>query len=189
MEKLSPAGEARTVYSGKLFRVVLQPMRAGDKYFEFERVIRPPGTRLIIARNKEILITREYRAELDGYDYRLPGGKVFDSFEEYETANESEMTSIAEVAAKKECLEETGLVPKTIRHYCTSRAGATIDWDLYYFVVEEFEEGEQQLEDGEHISVNWYSLAAVRKMCFDGSIKEDRTVGILLKFLEDYAKN
>jgi len=31
----------------------------------------------------KILLSREYRSELDRYDYRLPGGKVFDTLAEY----------------------------------------------------------------------------------------------------------
>ena len=31
-----------------------------------------------------IQLSKEFRSELNGYDYRLPGGKVFDTLEEYE---------------------------------------------------------------------------------------------------------
>lgn len=186
MDKLQPDGEARVLFSGKLFRVVLQPMRAGEKTFEFERVIRPPGTRIIVLKNDKILITKEFRSEFADYDYRLPGGKVFDSLEDYVASDATQILTQAEAAAKRECLEEAGLEPKSIRYLCSSKAGATVEWDLHFFVVEDFEMKNQQLEDGEHIEVNWYSLQEVKKLCLNGSIREDRTVGVLLRFLEEH---
>jgi DNA-binding NarL/FixJ family response regulator len=53
------------------------------KMFEFAR--RAPGVRMIISAQDgsgKILLTREYRPSLERYDYRLPGGKVFDSLQE-----------------------------------------------------------------------------------------------------------
>ncbi len=43
----------------------------------FETAVRSPGVRLIIVKDNQMLITKEFRGELDDYDYRLPGGKVF----------------------------------------------------------------------------------------------------------------
>jgi hypothetical protein len=39
----------------------------------------------IIIQNEEkkILLTKEFRYELDAYDWRLPGGKVVDTLDEY----------------------------------------------------------------------------------------------------------
>lgn len=43
-------------------------------------VRRPPGVRaIIINENNQILLSKEFRYELNTFDYRLPGGKVFDS--------------------------------------------------------------------------------------------------------------
>jgi hypothetical protein len=39
---------------------------------------------MIITDGSRILITKEWRNEQNGFDYRLPGGKVFDSLREYE---------------------------------------------------------------------------------------------------------
>src|ERR1041384_1882054 len=50
----------------------------------FERAVRPPGVRLILQNEAgEILMTKEFRKEQGKYDYRLPGGKVFDDLESY----------------------------------------------------------------------------------------------------------
>lgn len=63
-------------YKGKLFEVVTEPVQIEGKTFEFEKVRRSPGVRLIIGDGLgNILLTREFRRELSKFDYRLPDGK------------------------------------------------------------------------------------------------------------------
>ena len=50
-----------------------------------EIVRRPPGVRLLIVKEGNVLLTKEYRHEADGYDFRLPGGKVFESLRDFKT--------------------------------------------------------------------------------------------------------
>ena len=80
---MSPKLPEEIFAAGKLFELVHLPQPDG-RVFELAR--RAPGVRLIICdrQNKTILLTKEFRQELDGWDYRLPGGKVFDSLDEYE---------------------------------------------------------------------------------------------------------
>ena len=84
MNKLQKDGPEEVVYKGKIFEVVKQPMKAGEKKMVFESARRSPGTRLLIVKNNQMLITKEFRSELDDFDYRLPGGKVFDTLDEYD---------------------------------------------------------------------------------------------------------
>lgn len=175
-----------TVYSGKIFEIVQQKRKINGKEFVFEIARRAPGTRLIIIRNDKMLITREYRTELNGYDHRLPGGKVFDTLKEYHASFKVGRDILKEAikAAKKECLQETGLLPKKITPYITTNAGATVVWDLFYFIIDDFEEHKQSLEDGEDITISWKNFSEVKELCISNKIREDRTVGVLLRFLE-----
>jgi hypothetical protein len=43
--------------------------------------------------------------------------------------------------------------------------------------------GEQELEDGEIITYDFYDSETVRQRCLDGSIDEERSAIILLKYL------
>ncbi len=72
----------------------------------FEKARRAPGTRLIIADkdSKKVLLTREFRRELGEWDYRLPGGKVFDTLDEFEAFRESDDDIVD--AAKKQAINE-----------------------------------------------------------------------------------
>ena len=188
MNKITHAGNQKIVYEGKIFEVVKQPMNVGSKIIEFEKVKRAPGTRIIIVKDNKILITKEYRTELNNYDYRLPGGKVFDTLKEYKNSlkNNTNMLESAITAAKKECLEETGLIVNNLELIKISKCGATIIWDMYYFLAKDFKESKtgQTLEDGEIITVNWYSFEQAKQLCIDNKISEDRTLGVLLAFLE-----
>ena len=59
------------------------------------------------------------------------------------------------------------------------------DWDLYYFLVTQYEqltEG-QSLEAGEQITTVEVTLKEAARMCMDGSIQEDRSVAVLLRYL------
>ncbi len=184
MSKLTKSGNEEIAYRSKMFEIIKRPMKVGNKILEFEIAKRSPGVRLLIIKKGKILLTKEFRYELDEYDYRLPGGKVFDSLEEYNSALKKDIMPFAIRAAKKECLEETGLIPNKIRYFQTSQAGATIIWDLFYFIVEDFTESKKQsLEHGEVIRPEWKTFKEAKELCLNGKIKEDRTIGILLKFL------
>jgi len=187
MIKAEAIGKEEIVFRSRLFEVVQQPMKIGKKKIKYEWTRRGPGTRLIIVHNKKILLTKDWRTELNDFDWRLPGGKVFDTIEEYHEALEGKEDMLEYVikGAKKECREETGHIPKKITHFHTTSPGALVRWDLYYFVVEEIEEHEdgQRLEDGEIIEVHWFPFDEVKEMCMNKKIQEDRTVGVLLRFL------
>ncbi len=130
------------------------------------------------------MITHEHRHELAGVDVRLPGGKVCDSLQEYRDilVNGQDMAQVAVKAAIKEAAEETGLMIKSPRLVAIAKAGATVEWDLYYFLVKDYElipEG-QNLEHGEQIEVDWMSSAEIRQAITDGRMQEWRSIGVLL---------
>lgn len=129
-------GNEEIVFQGKIVEVVRQPMRIGKKSVVFESARRSPGTRLIIVdlKNKKLIITKEYRTEIDQYDYRLPGGKVFDSLSEYNQflKSGSDILKPAVERATIEAREETGVIAKKVEHIHTSVNGATVIWDLFY---------------------------------------------------------
>lgn len=164
-------------HQGKIIEVVQ------DGKFEFAR--RSPGARLIIPRGDQILITKEFRYELKAYDFRLPGGKVFDSLKEYNTALKAgvDIAEAAKQAAIKEASEETGIEVKDLSFFHKSVCGATVVWDLFYFVVNDFTETKQHLEEGEDITVEFIDKEKVKQMCLDGSISEERSALVLLRYL------
>ncbi|MEK7648473.1 MAG: NUDIX domain-containing protein [Patescibacteria group bacterium] len=191
MNHLQKDGPEEVAYKGKIFEIIKQPMKADGKSVVLEIARRSPGVRLIIIKDNQLLITKEFRTELNAYDYRLPGGKVFDTLEEYERHRSQDMLPCALEAAKRECKEETGFIVKNINHFTTAHAGATVEWDLFYFIVNEFENSAkgQELEVGEVISIEWKTFEEVKELCKEGEIREDRTIGVLFKFFLRYQKH
>lgn len=152
-------------------------------------VRRPPGIRALIFNKKEnkILLSREYRYELKAWDYRLPGGKVFDNLSEYKAAiDKNNVLKYVEETVPKEVKEEVGIKVKSQSLIKVSKAGAGVIWDLYYFEITDYEviENGQELGENEFVSgFEWKTFDEIIKMCIDGEINEERTVGVLLAYI------
>ncbi|ADB41963.1 NUDIX domain-containing protein [Spirosoma linguale] len=178
-------------FRGKLVEVIdreFELLKNGKiQTFKIEIARRPPGVRLMIIKAGKMLLTREFRSELQDWDYRIAGGKIFDTMDEYlkfiDDENEIILKSIE--AVKNEGLEETGIIVKNQTLFYKSTSGATMEWDLYYYIVDEFDMAHKgnETEFAEIIYPEWYSYEEVITMCLDGRIKEDRTIGVLLKYL------
>lgn len=188
---MKPAGPEKIVYRGRLIEIVHQQVleASGSKTFEIAR--RGPGTRILVfAPSRGILLAREYRHELAGYDVRLPGGKVFDSLAEYEAARNvgADLAALAMEAATRELSEETGYCAKSLLPLGVSKCGATITWDLHYFLCTEFSEppGSFESDPDEGISVSWAGIDEVTAMCLDGRISEDRSGMQILRCISQH---
>ncbi len=191
MIKAEKDGPEKIVYKGRILEIVNQPMKVGDKKMTFERARRSPGVRLIIIRDGKMLLTKEYREEIEKHDYRLPGGKAFDSLDEYNKHLSEDILPYAVEAAKREAKEEAGIIANNITHFITAHAGTTVVWDLIYFIVDDFEESEsgQELDGaGEVIEVEWKTFDEVKELCANGDMNEYRSVGVLFKFFLEQDK-
>jgi len=171
------------LYRGKLFEIVRNYWKTDRGILSRELAIRPPGVRVLLKNKGKILIQKEYRREYEDWDYRLPGGKVFDTLDEYRNAG-GNIVKHAELAAKKELLEETGFTPNKLKYLCKTTAGATVEWDIHYFEAEGIASKTRKTpEPGEIMRTQWKTPKQVLEMCIDGSIRESGTVGVLLKYL------
>jgi hypothetical protein len=175
------------IAKGKLFELIHEVQPDGRV---FERARRAPGVRLIIAdRDKgELLLTKEFRKELNDWDYRLPGGKVFDSLDEYEQHRNSgdDIVVAARKKATEEACEEAGILVEDLSLFRESTLGATVEWDLYVFEVGQWRaaEGGQKLEEGEIIEADsWFKYDDVSVMILKGEMKEDRIALIVLQWI------
>lgn len=172
---------------GRLFELV--HLRQPDgRTFEVAR--RAPGVRVIIADKvaRKVLLQREFRRELKAYDFRLPGGKVFDSLEEFDTFRKSgqDITLAAAAKAKAEAHEEAGIAVEDVRFYKKSVLGATVAWDLFVFEATKWHEHEnrQALEAGEQIDgIIWCDFAELERMIIRGDLQEERIALVILQWL------
>ena len=174
---------------GKLFELVHMQQPDG-RVFEVAR--RAPGVRLIVAdmEAKKVLLTREYRSELGEWDYRLPGGKVFDTLDEYEAhrASSEDILDAASVQAVREGQQEAGIEIDELELFKKSTLGATVEWDLYVFEATKWQASAhgQELEVGEKIEAdNWVDFDEAKRMILAGDMQEERIALILLQWLEN----
>lgn len=169
-------------FSGKIGEVIHTTQPDGRI---FERYRRPPGTRLVIVTaDKKIIMTREHRQETGGVDLRLPGGKVRDSLGEYHELLQSgeDIVTAAKEAATKEGSEEVGVTVSNLNLITKAPAGATVEWDLYYFMTNDYQENPdgQNLEHGEQIERVHLTAPEIRQAITNGEMQEWRSVGVLL---------
>lgn len=181
------------LYTGKYFEVFDQLV----EYFEdgvskdylIETVRRPPSIRSLIVdfKARKVLLTKEYRTELTSWDYRLPGGKVFETLEEFLSCIHSgqDIVPFANAKVDEEVLEEAGVVVKSKELYHKSITGVTIHWDIYYYAIHDFEQSVSQLCAAEFIFPEWVGIDKAKEMCFSGEISEERSAMVLLKYLQD----
>jgi ADP-ribose pyrophosphatase YjhB (NUDIX family) len=177
-----------TIYArGKMFELVHNPQPDG-RVFELAR--RAPGVRVIIADKQErrLLLQREFRTELNDYDFRLPGGKVFDSLEEYDAFRETgkDIVEPAAEKAKAEAYEEAGIAVNGVELFKRSTLGATVEWDLFVFEATEWHKHEagRALEAGEQIDEpSWFDFAEAEQMILRGELQEERIALALLQWL------
>jgi ADP-ribose pyrophosphatase YjhB (NUDIX family) len=167
-------------FKGQIFQITSKDNNG--KRFEYAQ--RAPGTRTIIDNGKEILLIEEFRTEQNRLDLRLPGGKVYDTLDEYLLNIEDDMLLKAKEGAIREIKQETGIIVNDLELLRISKCGATVIWDLYYFVSKgEIVQKEQELGDDEKIKTVWMPYKDVIQACIDGKVNEDRTLGILLKYV------
>ncbi len=171
-------------YQGKIIEVVEKKVEVNGKEKTFELARRSPGVRLIVPTEGGIILSKEFRHELNGFDYHLPGGKVFDTLGEYNEFLKSgaDIIEAAKAAAIKEAKEEMGIIVKDLSFFHKSVCGATVTWDLFYFVVNEFEKETQELEEGEDIVTEVVSVERAREMCLK-EMSEERSALVLLRYL------
>lgn len=152
-------------------------------------VRRPPGIRALIVNKekKQILLSKEFRYELNDWDYRLPGGKVFDSLNDYkESLKRGDVMDYVEKTVPKEVLEEVGIVVRSPKLIKVSKDGAGVIWDLYYYEITDYEISENgpQLEENEVVDgFVWKSYDEIINLCSTQQIHEDRTISVLLTYI------
>jgi 8-oxo-dGTP pyrophosphatase MutT (NUDIX family) len=177
-------------YRGKMFEIVTWEGKPG---VTFEAAARAPGVRLIIETEKDgmkaLLMTREVRREAGGFDFRLPGGKVFDSLDalDQHRASGDTIFTVAEIAAKKEGQEEAGISGGEYTHVGVATAGASVEWDLHYYIVKNCQFGEQELEEQEQGDIETVVLTAeeIYQKLAKREIKEGRSADVLWCWLQE----
>ncbi len=138
--------KAKLVFKGEIFNVYQWRQRMFDgTYKTFERLKRPHGVGIIATIKDKVLIIQEEQ----------PGSKsamgIFGGRMEH---GESPI-----IAAKRELLEESGMVSSKWHLIKVFSPVAKMDWNIYLFTAAECRKiSEQHLDGGERIKINQISF-------------------------------
>jgi len=128
-----------------------------------------PRAGIVAVREGRVLLTRQYRFLVDGFSWEIPGGRV----DEGETP---------EVAAARECLEETGLECSGLRKLVEYYPGLdNFDNRTTLFLSESVREAaEFRPVESEVVEIRWFALEETMRMVLAGEILDALTVTGLL---------
>lgn len=178
------------LFSGRISAIVEREVRLPDgKVRTFEYAERPPGVRILVRAGGQFLVTSEWRDERGGFDIRIPGGKVFDTFAAYAPHRSSpSLGEAAADAAIRELREETGILANAsdLRFIKATECGATVLWQLYYYLVDIAPHALTpliQTHEGELIEPRWITPGELFRHCMKGEVTEDRTAAVIFQWL------
>jgi len=166
--------ESRLAYGGPVFSVTTDLVEEPGGIRARRDVIRHSGSIVILAvddsspAEPRILLERQYRHAAQSMMWELPAGRIDEG--------ESPLA-----AARRELLEETGFAARRWRkilHFYVSPG--FLDETMTIYLAQGLSAGQAQPEADEKITTRFFSLPVARKMAFNGSIRDAKTMcGIL----------
>lgn len=164
-EPIETTRKKRVVYEGKIVNVrsddVLLP---SGKTAKREVVMHPGGAAIVVMDSDDrILLVKQYRYAVGETLYEIPAGKLDKG--EYPLQ-----------AAKRELLEETGLVAENLTPlgFVYSSCGFT-DERIYLYLCRDFTVGEACPDEDESVTTVWMSVKEVLQKIEDGEIPDAKT--------------
>lgn len=161
----------RVVYSGRVFDVVVERVRLPHGHVTDLELVRHRGSVVLIpvAEDGRLLLVRQYRHAARRFLWELPAGTL-------------EIGEAPEAAARRECQEELGLVPRHVEAlqtfyptpgFCTEA--------MAFFKVTDLnapgpEDAQAVKDEDEAIEVAAFSVDDIRRMVRDGEIADLKTV-------------
>lgn len=160
------------IYRGRVFNVIVDEL----EYFNsgnhtIREVVEHPGGAVVLGvlPDKRIILIKQYRYPIDKFIYELPAGKL-DHGED------------PKVCAIRELEEETGFKPGKVEllTYIYTTPGFCSE-KLYIYLAEDLREKEQNLEEGEVLSVEFKSIDEAVEMVLNGEIVDAKSIaGIMI---------
>ncbi len=157
--------EETKVHTGKIFSLEEHKYLAPDKKEHTYDIIKHNGAVAIVALiNGKIVLTKQYRPAVEDVVYEIPAGKL-------------ELNEQPEECAKRELLEETGLLARNLKKltsFYSAIGFCTEIIHLYY--VDEVMNALQQLDEDEFIELYKFSIDELVEMIEKGEIVDAKTI-------------
>lgn len=152
--------EAQKKFDGVIFDVYQWEQKMYDGSTEtFERLKRTNTVNVIAVSGDKIFITHQEQPDLPPF-YSFIGGRQ----DHGETPEET---------AKRELLEEAGMVAESMELFHTVEPYNKIDWTVYTYIAKECTQvQDQQLDAGEKITIKTISFDKLMDMARNASLRE-----------------
>ncbi|MFN3134993.1 MAG: NUDIX hydrolase [Candidatus Kryptonium sp.] len=160
------------IYRGKVFNIIVDELEYFDSgNHTIREVVEHPGGAVVLGvlPDKRIILIKQYRYPIDKFIYELPAGKL-------------DYGEDPKVCAIRELEEETGFKPGRVEllTYIYTSPGFCSE-KLYIYLAEDLREKEQNLEEGEVLSVEFKSIDEAVEMVLKGEIVDAKSiVGIMI---------
>ncbi len=134
-------------------------------------IVRHPGAAAILAiKDERIVLVEQYRPALGRNILEVPAG-MRDGLED------------PLLCARRELREETGFT--AAKWYSMGSMlvspGYTTE-ELFLFMAEDLQEGEQELDDSEDIVLHWLDLREARRQVVSGELNDSKTMMLLQRY-------
>ena len=158
------------IYSGKIVKLHVDTIRQASGRTTIREVVLHPGgvAAIPVLKDGRLLLIRQFRYPIGKFILEIPAGKL--------DSGQSPLETIA-----REIEEETGYCAGVLTHECTFYTTPGIsDESIHLFLARELTLKAQRLEEGEHITVEAYTLEECLEKIRAGEINDGKTIlGIL----------
>ncbi|MBN1567977.1 MAG: NUDIX hydrolase [Acidobacteria bacterium] len=158
------------IYSGKIVKLHVDTIRQASGRTTIREVVLHPGgvAAIPVLKDGRLLLIRQFRYPIGRFILEIPAGKL--------DSGQPPLETIA-----REIEEETGYIAGSLTHECTFYTTPGIsDEAIHLFLAKDLTLKTQRLEEGEHITVEAYSLEECLDKIRTGEINDGKTIlGIL----------
>jgi ADP-ribose pyrophosphatase len=158
----------QVVFKGRIFQVERDRVRLSNGRVVDMEIVRHEGSVVLIAQpsRDSLILIRQYRYVIGRWIWELPAGSL----------DPGERPS---AAARRECAEETGLVPGRVRRLRTLYpTPGFVDERMIFFQCTELSRPRRPLEldEDELLEPRTFTVAEVRRMIARGQIVDMKTI-------------
>lgn len=160
----------KTLFASKYFKINQRVIERNGKTFTKDFIERNPVVMIIpYTSDYDIYIEEQFRDALGKVCLELVAGNIEEGDDPLESA-------------KRELKEEAGLIAKKWSKVCEWNLSVNMKAPIHLFAVTDLEEGEQQLDDDEEITIKKMPLESIVKKIENGEITTPSHIAGLLLF-------